>query len=430
MEVEANGSPLSSSSSLSLSADFKHMSQCAQRDCHITVQTRGSCPDCRYRKCIAVGMGLNRTTFGRHTSIQKYKYNMRVSDLFAEIKRLFEKLEANLITQHQHHQHQHQHQQIPYNHYNQYLFDSHNNNCLLLIPVDVFKLFYEDVSGGDCCADSNSDQAAARVQKQQQQQQQHQPSERASIVERRLLASRHQLEHLLFNFYTQVIDLMRPQQQQQQQQQSVSSVALNKTTTTTTTSISPNLLASFCLIFGYNLTLDAQSAPAFRTTLNYAQIRHIAEQVSQLNTQFNPFAKRIKIVYYLLIMYVSLNANSLENFNAPPPPPPSSSATSAACSTSSTHSTKSKTASSVSTPLDASDTLDDTSVAAVDAEAVSTTAALATAAATTITTATTTTNELNVHRTFLDLLNSELDFQQNVVASTRISLLLKLDQFI
>ena len=39
-------------------------------------------------------------------------------------------------------------------------------------------------------------------------------------------------------------------------------------------------------------------------------------------------------------------------------------------------------------------------------------------------------SDLNVQRTFLDLLNSELDFQQNTVASARVSLLLKLDQFI
>jgi hypothetical protein len=36
----------------------------------------------------------------------------------------------------------------------------------------------------------------------------------------------------------------------------------------------------------------------------------------------------------------------------------------------------------------------------------------------------------SIQRTFLDLLNSELDFQQNTVSSTRVSLLLKLEQFI
>jgi hypothetical protein len=38
------------------------------------------------------------------------------------------------------------------------------------------------------------------------------------------------------------------------------------------------------------------------------------------------------------------------------------------------------------------------------------------------------TNE--IQRTFLDLLNSELDFQKNTIATARISLLLKLEQFI
>ena len=38
------------------------------------------------------------------------------------------------------------------------------------------------------------------------------------------------------------------------------------------------------------------------------------------------------------------------------------------------------------------------------------------------------TNE--IQRAFLDLLNSELDFQKNSVATARISLLLKLEQFI
>lgn len=78
------------------------ISQCAQRSCQITLSTRSSCPECRYRKCIAVGMGLNRTTFGRHTSSQKSKYNARCNDLFAEIRRLFEAMKSTLEKSHCH----------------------------------------------------------------------------------------------------------------------------------------------------------------------------------------------------------------------------------------------------------------------------------------------------------------------------------------
>ena len=78
------------------------ISQCAQRSCQITLSTRSSCPECRYRKCIAVGMGLNRTTFGRHTSSQKSKYNARCNDLFAEIRRLFEAMKSTLEKNHCH----------------------------------------------------------------------------------------------------------------------------------------------------------------------------------------------------------------------------------------------------------------------------------------------------------------------------------------
>ena len=72
------------------------LSHCAQRACQITSQTRSSCPECRYRKCIAVGMGINRTMFGRHTSSQKSKYNAKCNDLFAEMRRLFDALKQSL----------------------------------------------------------------------------------------------------------------------------------------------------------------------------------------------------------------------------------------------------------------------------------------------------------------------------------------------
>lgn len=74
------------------------ISQCArQRNCHINLINRSVCSECRYRKCVAVGMDLNRATFGRHTSSNKSKYTARSNlDLSAEIRRLFEALKRSI----------------------------------------------------------------------------------------------------------------------------------------------------------------------------------------------------------------------------------------------------------------------------------------------------------------------------------------------
>ena len=75
--------------------------QCADRNCQITVTNRSFCSECRYRKCIAVGMGPNRTMFGRHTYTTKSKNNPRsYLDLPAEIRRLFEALKRTLEKSH------------------------------------------------------------------------------------------------------------------------------------------------------------------------------------------------------------------------------------------------------------------------------------------------------------------------------------------
>nr|ASL70534.1 nuclear receptor [Brachionus calyciflorus] len=321
----SSNSPASTSSTASTSSSnftTSNISHCLQRNCQITLQTRSSCPECRYRKCIAVGMGLNRTTFGRHTSIQKSKYNAKCNDLFAEIMKLFVGLKENLGNkiinvselsgyqlsnlaipvklpnnnlQHNNHPHHHHH------HHQNHHHNHHSNSSNL----------------------SN------------------------------LIVSRYDLEAYLNKFYSDVVELMSPQKQ---------NIDNNK-------KIPINILISFCLIFGYNILNDLNEAKSLnKSNFNFAannyQLKQIQRQIKQIDQQFETFAIRIKIIYFLLIMYTSFSMCSSEQ-------------------------------------------LDDYFLFSINNDEVN-----------------------DIQRTFLDLLNSELDFQKNTVASTRVSLLLKLDQFI
>ena len=308
----------------------KQLSQCAQRNCIITLQTRSSCPECRYRKCIAVGMGLNRTTFGRHTSTQKNKYNIRVGDLFTEIMTLFDVLKAKIDEN-----------CIKQNELNA------NQSLNLLMPIKINS--YNNQFNADL------DQAGS--------------AKTANII------GRNNLECLLVNFYNQVIELMTPigvapstAGSPTLQSSLSSSKAASAGKKSNENKLSTNMLITFCLIFGYNL-LNSNGTYSFSTYMNNNQSRHIIRQMRELDRQFQNFALRVKVIYFLLIMYTSFSVNLMEDTNPTQSNP-------------------------VST-VNANDN-----------------------------------NDLDVQRTFLDLLNSELDFQQNTVASARVSLLLKLDQFI
>nr|ASL70595.1 nuclear receptor [Brachionus koreanus] len=308
----SSNSPTSTSSTASSSSNFtaSNISHCIQRNCQITLQTRSSCPECRYRKCIAVGMGLNRTTFGRHTSIQKSKYNAKCNDLFAEIMKLFVSLKENLGNK-----------LINLNDLN--LFQLSN----LIIPVKML---------------SNSSNSSLN-------------NSHGSSVNN-MIVNRYDLEAYLFKFYSDVVDLMTPQKQ------SSTSEKLQK--------IPINILITFCLIFGYNLINDISDSSTkslarsnFNLTTNNFQLKQILKQIKQIDQQFETFAIRIKIIYFLLIMYTSFSM--------------------------------------------CSEQVEDYFLLSINNDEVN-----------------------DIQRTFLDLLNSELDFQKNTVASTRVSLLLKLDQFI
>lgn len=313
-----SASPSSASTASSSSNSFNQsgstMTHCVQRNCPITSQTRSSCPDCRYRKCIAVGMGLNRTTFGRHTSIQKSKYNAKCNDLFAEIMKLFTHLRDNITNK---------------------LLDFQKLNCdqleNLLIPMNT------------------------------------------SGFQKRYILKRSDLEASLLKFYNDVVELMSPQVRPSDQK------------------IPINILITFCLIFGYNLlnTSNRLLNPSLRKNVvvtssfdmeNSSQLKHIQNQIKQIDQQFESFAIRIKIIYFLLIMYTSFSMISNNS-----------------SSSNSNHESSNQMQTNS----------EDSYVLAINNDETN-----------------------DIQRTFLDLLNSELDYQKNTVASTRVSLLLKLDQFI
>jgi hypothetical protein len=391
---------------------IKPLSQCAQRNCQITIQTRSSCPECRYRKCIAVGMGLNRTTFGRHTSIQKVKYNARVSDLFAEIMKLFEELKQKL-----------------------------DNTCVKQNELSSIQV------GGLLLPLHRNSTANNNVQYNSSLLTDTDTKNHQNIV------NKFNLEVNLISFYNQVIELMTPislisssvsvssslsSSSSLNNNCSSSSSSSNKTSplfvnqsinnTTTTTNnnnslnkkllnyaasslstgfinpnkLSTNILITFCLIFGYNLLNNApnlQPNPAasltFASYINNNQLKHILKQIKDLDKQFNTFALRVKVIYFLLIMYTSFSANLMDETSAN------------SCVGGGINSFSSIGASSSSSSLIQSHNQQQNTNPNDSSSP-----------------------DMNVQRTFLDLLNSELDFQQNTVASARVSLLLKLDQFI
>ncbi len=339
-----------SSINSSSSNEPKILTQCAQRNCQITVQTRSSCPECRYRKCIAVGMGLNRTTFGRHTTVQKVRYNTRVTDLFAEIMKLFVQLKEKL------------------NNHGSDIKASETEG--LLIPSNASL--------------SLINQSASNL---------------------KLIGSKNELEASLFKFYNEVIDLMTPIQNPNKadpKSGDVNAVLMHMTPASLGSQsygMSTNTLIAFCLIFGYNLKVSqiAMSNP----TMNVSQIQHICKQIKELNDQFSSFATRIKIIYFLLIMYTSQSANSIYEISEP------ESSTCTSQFQTNYQFLSNQYNCSYSAPVPATTTTNKTSYFEEFFEDTS-----------------------NIQRTFLDLLNSELDFQQNTVSSTRVSLLLKLDQFV
>ena len=377
-------SPSSINSSSSSNNELKTLSQCAQRNCQITVQTRSSCPECRYRKCIAVGMGLNRTTFGRHTTVQKVRYNTRVTDLFAEIMKLFMQLKEKLDFQ-------------PHNH------AKNNAFANLLIPSNT---------GLNLINQSHSNL--------------------------KLIESKLELETNLSAFYNEVIDLMTPAANLA----SLKSNDLkdfkpfnscNPSNSPAASNITMNTLIAFCLIFGYNLKLgDSFLATATAAVhhhqqldasmmMNSSQVQHICKQIKELEDQFSTFAIRIKIIYFLLIMYTSQSSNSL--YECEP------TLNSNTCMQYNAATVSSTTAAS-SSSMQFNNVYNCYYQPGNPINAVATTAASSTTTARLNSYDDFIEDSSNIQRTFLDLLNSEMDFQQNTVSSARVSLLLKLDQFV
>lgn len=113
------------------------------------------------------------------------------------------------------------------------------------------------------------------------QQQQQQP----------LIVRRSELESILIDFYNEAIDL------------------LQHPSTPNQSPLPYNLLVTFCLIFGCNLLNNNCDNTSSNFNLNEGyngkQIRHILSQVREIEKKFDRFADRIKIVYFLLIMYMS-----------------------------------------------------------------------------------------------------------------------------
>ena len=243
-----NNSTSSPESASSNNNEGRNLTQCTLRNCIITSQTRGSCPECRYRKCIAVGMGLNRTTFGRHTTIQKLKYNSRVTDLYFEIARLFEALllemdECSTMST-----------------------DPEFQDVPLMVPV-VPELKHE-----------------------------------TSVIKSRSI-----LEVTLFTFYWQIIDLLTPTPAN-----GSSNLDLDEFRTFLLNSgikMPLNILMSFCVIFDFNLKLSAVSDKN-EPLINTKQLQIIYKQIQEIDEHFGIFAPRVKIVYFILIVYSTFSANA------------------------------------------------------------------------------------------------------------------------
>lgn len=311
-------------------------------------------------------MGLNRTTFGRHTTVQKVRYNTRVTDLFAEIMKLFLQLKDKL--------------NMPSVH--------KSNSDAYLIPNNI---------------------SLAAI---------NQTTANLKIIE-----NKSELESNLLNFYNEVIDLMTPIQGPSKAESNKNDSKSHRLQMPTNVnnnilnfaSMSKNTLIAFCLIFGYNLKVSTTNCD--NTPMNSYQIQHICKQIKEIDDQFSNFAMRIKIIYFLLIMYTSHSANAIYDQEIP---------TAADCQafqfqqqTSSFQCLNQYQAANNPTTYNSSYNsylpLTGTTGQTVPKancfdEFIEDTS--------------------NIQRTFLDLLNSELDFQQNTVSATRVSLLLKLDQFI
>lgn len=54
--------------------------QCKTKNCLINFETRANCSECRYKKCIAVGMAMSRSRFGRHTEKLATNYTPNLTE--------------------------------------------------------------------------------------------------------------------------------------------------------------------------------------------------------------------------------------------------------------------------------------------------------------------------------------------------------------
>jgi len=363
-----------SSPSITTHNEVNKMGNCAKRNCQVTPNTRGSCPECRYRKCIAVGMGLNRTTFGRHTTNQKVKYNNKVNDLFGEIFKLYDRLKLKLdnfiskLTNNNNNHHQNQHQIRST--YHRHTLNRNN----LLIPLNT-----------------------------------NMSTNHPNLL---VIENKNELESSLIKFYKDVIDLIVP----------TPTINCTEMNYYSKIKITNNILVAFCLIFGYNLRINCNTTNN-NLTINENQIQHVTSQIKKIDDEYKNFAIRVKLIYFLMIMFTSFSVNTFDDdfFNENQQQQQqqllqqnggyfntdlttlnnkqdkfiSNSTITTNTSTNNNNSTTNSTNFSLNRLYD--DYIED---------------------------------NLNIQRTFLDLLNSELDFQNNKVASTRVSLLLKLDQFI
>lgn len=54
--------------------------ECKTKNCTIKYENRANCSECRYKKCIAVGMAMSRSRFGRHTNQLESTYCPNLSE--------------------------------------------------------------------------------------------------------------------------------------------------------------------------------------------------------------------------------------------------------------------------------------------------------------------------------------------------------------
>jgi hypothetical protein len=434
----SSSSTASSSSSSSSSAQaepVKTLTPCAQRNCQITLLTRSSCPECRFRKCIAVGMGLNRTTFGRHTSLQKFKYNTRVNDLFSEIMKCYVLLKNRL--------------------------DS-------LCSIN---------SSGNCIAGNNKLNNMTNYSQIMNSSSASTGGSNSTKHSRINTLQKKELESSLINFYSQVMDLLMPNQ--------VSTVSSNSGSSGAhlfsehlqhhyVQKLPANILIAFCLIFDYNLSMSSlqssvgdamqsgwpmlaehenselkqfvlNSGCSSTSTDAGARYNHmhkryqlIKKQIQSIDECFHRFSIRIKVIYFLLIMFTSINLNSLDLMDA-----------NSSLTTQQSQFNSLKQQSNYTQTTVPSNTANANmnflymtpskqpsynqfggcgSIGNLGAVGVASSSYLALESGESLID----NDEFisSIQRTFIDLLNSELDFQQNTASSQRVSLLLKLDQFI